>query len=130
MGCRAGTRGAECRVAKVDPVRRGPPREGRGHPGETRRPSREAAGNSEDRHVPEPEKTRTGRRVGIPTSVFERQMGNMLLRIQESPFKGAWRATAIITVSVTIASGLLMRLTDPDEFTSVWDGLWWSAQTV
>ncbi len=86
--------------------------------------------SSEDRHVRRREKRKAGRRPGIPTGVFERQMGNMLIHIQESPFKGAWRATAIITVSVTVASGLLMRLTDPDEFTSIWDGLWWSAQTV
>jgi voltage-gated potassium channel Kch len=57
-------------------------------------------------------------------------MGRMLVRIQHNPFSGAWRATAIITVTVTVVSGALMRLTDPDQFGSIWDGLWWAAQTV
>lgn len=61
---------------------------------------------------------------------LEREMNKMLVGIQRSPFGGAWRATAIITVTVTIVSGLLMRLTDPDEFENVWQGLWWAAQTV
>ena len=68
--------------------------------------------------------------TGKPTGMFERSMGKMLDHIQENPFRGAWRATAIVTVSATIVSGLLMRLTDPDDFASVWDGLWWAAQTV
>jgi voltage-gated potassium channel Kch len=66
----------------------------------------------------------------MPTGLFERTMGRMLDHIQTNPFRGAWRATAIVTVTATIVSGLLMRLTDPDEFASVWDGLWWAAQTV
>ena len=66
----------------------------------------------------------------MPTGMLERTMGRMLEHIQKNPFRGAWRATAIVTVTVTIAAGLLMRLTDPDDFTSIWDGLWWAAQTV
>ena len=66
----------------------------------------------------------------MPTGLFERTMGRMLDHIQTNPFRGAWRATAIVTVTATIVSGCLMRLTDPDEFASVWDGLWWAAQTV
>jgi voltage-gated potassium channel len=66
----------------------------------------------------------------MPTGMFERSMGKMLDHIQENPFRGAWRATAIVTVSATVVSGLLMRLTDPDDFASIWDGLWWAAQTV
>jgi hypothetical protein len=62
--------------------------------------------------------------------MFEREMNKLLERIQESPFRGAWRATAIVTISVTVVAGLLMRLTDPDRFPDIWQGLWWSAQTV
>ena len=38
--------------------------------------------------------------------------------------------TIIITITVTIIAGVLMRLTDPDEFENVWEGLWWASQTV
>ncbi len=61
---------------------------------------------------------------------LEREMGKMLVGIQRNPFGGAWRATAIITTAVTIASGLLMRVTDPDRFENLGQGLWWAAQTV
>jgi voltage-gated potassium channel len=64
------------------------------------------------------------------TEILERKMRGLLAHIQEAPFRGAWRATAVVTGSVTVAAGLLMRLTDPDNFTTVWDGLWWAAQTV
>ncbi len=61
---------------------------------------------------------------------LERQMERLLAGIQENPFRGAWRATAVVTTAVTIAGGVSMRLTDPGEFGSIWQGLWWSAQTV
>jgi len=51
-------------------------------------------------------------------------------RIVRSPFKGAWAATAIITATVTVVAGLLMRVTDADSFPSIWGGMWWSVQTV
>jgi voltage-gated potassium channel len=57
-------------------------------------------------------------------------MNRLLAHIQESPFKGAWRATAIVTISTTVVAGTLMRVTDPATFPDVWHGLWWSAQTV
>lgn len=62
--------------------------------------------------------------------VLEREMGKMLAGIQRNPFGGAWRATAVITATVTIVAGLLMRLTDPDQFGTLGEGLWWAAQTV
>jgi hypothetical protein len=31
---------------------------------------------------------------------------------------------------VTILAGILMRLTDPDSFPSIWAGLWWAIQTT
>jgi len=54
----------------------------------------------------------------------------MLAEIRRNPFGGAWRATAIVTATVAFVSGLLMRLTDPDEFENIWQGWWWAAQTV
>ena len=62
--------------------------------------------------------------------LLEREMGKLLRGIQENPFRGAWRATAFVTVVVTVLGGLLMRVTDPDSFHDIWSGLWWSAQTV
>ena len=46
------------------------------------------------------------------------------------PFKGAWRAIAVVTVAVTVVGGLLVRLTDPASIPSVVTGFWWSLQTV
>ncbi len=31
---------------------------------------------------------------------------------------------------VTVTAGLLMRLTDPEHFGTVWSGLWWAIQTT
>lgn len=51
-------------------------------------------------------------------------------RIAQEPLKGAWRAAALIIVAVTLIAGVLIRLTDPGTFTSVWSGLWWAVQTT
>ncbi len=56
---------------------------------------------------------------------FRRATQKMVDRIEKDPFVGAWRAVAIITFAVTIAGGVLVRITDPDNFDSVWEGLWW-----
>lgn len=61
---------------------------------------------------------------------FHRQTQRLIDQIAKDPFLGAWRAVAIITLSVTVAGGILVRITDPDNFSSVWEGLWWSIQTV
>ena len=37
---------------------------------------------------------------------------------------------AVVTVVVTIAAGVLMRVLDHSEFPNVWLALWWSVQTV
>ena len=42
----------------------------------------------------------------------------------------AGQAIAIVTVAVTILSGVLMWLVDREDFPNVWLGLWWAAQTV
>jgi voltage-gated potassium channel len=51
-------------------------------------------------------------------------------RLSEKPFERTWRAIAVVTVAVTVAGGMLVRLTDPETFTTIWTGLWWSLQTV
>ena len=61
---------------------------------------------------------------------FHRVTQKALDQIARDPFVGAWRAVAIITTAVTIAGGLLVRLTDPDQIHSIWEGFWWAIQTV
>src|SRR4051794_15198956 len=51
-------------------------------------------------------------------------------RLAENPFRRAWRAIFVVTIAVTIAGGVLVRLTDPDSIRSLGDGFWWSLQTV
>ena len=51
-------------------------------------------------------------------------------RLAENPFRVAWRVITVVTVSVTVAGGLLVRLTDPASIPSVTTGFWWSLQTV
>jgi voltage-gated potassium channel len=51
-------------------------------------------------------------------------------RLAENPFKWTWRALALVTLAVAVAGGLLIRLTDRDDFPTAWSGFWWSIQTV
>jgi voltage-gated potassium channel len=51
-------------------------------------------------------------------------------KLAENPFKWAWRAFGLVTLVVALAGGVLIRLTDPDAFPSLWSGLWWAIQTV
>lgn len=62
--------------------------------------------------------------------LFRRATQKMIVQIENDPFVGAWRAVALITAAVTVAGGILVRITDPDQFGNVWDGMWWSIQTV
>ena len=61
---------------------------------------------------------------------LQRRTDRLLEYIAREPLKGAWSAAAAITLIVTVAAGLLIRLTDPDTFGSVWQGLWWAIQTT
>lgn len=63
-------------------------------------------------------------------TVVQRYAENVIARVARAPLLGAWRAVAVTTVLVTIAGGLLMRLTDPENFPNIWTGLWWAVQTV
>jgi voltage-gated potassium channel len=63
-------------------------------------------------------------------TVVERYAQKAIARVARAPMLGAWRAVAVTTILVTIAGGLLMRLTDPDTFPNIWKGLWWATQTV
>jgi voltage-gated potassium channel len=52
-----------------------------------------------------------------------------LLRRQLTPRRAA-SAIALATVVVTLGAGVLMRVLDPHDFSSVWIGFWWAVQTV
>ena len=44
--------------------------------------------------------------------------------------RGAGRAIAVVTVVITVLSGVAIWLVDRNEFPNVWLGLWWAVQTV
>ena len=44
--------------------------------------------------------------------------------------RGAAIVIAVVTTTITIGSGLLMRVVDHDQFTTLGEGLWWAVQTV
>ena len=54
---------------------------------------------------------------------------NMLIRKPLTAARAA-RIIASITVFVTVVAGVLIHLTDPKNFPSIGDGLWWAIQTV
>lgn len=66
----------------------------------------------------------------MAADIFHRATQRMMDQITKDPFVGAWKSVAVLTLSVTVIGGLLVRLTDPDTFSNVWEGLWWSIQTV
>ncbi len=51
-------------------------------------------------------------------------------RLTIEPFKVAWLLLTIVTATLTVAAGLLIRLTDPKDIHSLGEGLWWAVQTV
>jgi voltage-gated potassium channel len=59
-----------------------------------------------------------------PSRVLERLQGRPLTA------RRAGRAVAVVTIIVTVLSGVAMWLVDRDEFPNVWLGLWWAVQTV
>ena len=53
-------------------------------------------------------------------------------RFLREPVSVRTAASAIVvaTVVIVLVSGAAIRLLDPHEYTSVWEGLWWALQTV
>jgi voltage-gated potassium channel len=61
-------------------------------------------------------------------SVLERRASRFL---REPPsVRGAAGTIVTATAAVVVGSGILIRLLDHSEYSSVWDGMWWSLQTV
>jgi voltage-gated potassium channel len=60
--------------------------------------------------------------------IVERSLTKFL---REPPtVRGAVRTIVVATTSVVVLSGLLMRIFDHHEYSSIWDGMWWAMQTV
>jgi voltage-gated potassium channel len=59
---------------------------------------------------------------------MERWLDRELGRVRTP--RGAAIVIAVVTTTITIASGFLMRAIDHKEFKSVGQGLWWAVQTV
>ena len=51
-------------------------------------------------------------------------------RFSDQPFKTAWVLLTVVTATLTVVSGILIRITDPRHIHSVWEGMWWAVQTV
>jgi hypothetical protein len=72
--------------------------------------------------------TGTGRRVPHPGSLIERRMSKFL---QEPPsVRLAANVIVTATVVVVVLGGVMMRVLDHKEYSSVWLGMWWVLQTV
>jgi voltage-gated potassium channel len=52
-----------------------------------------------------------------------------LLRRELTPARAGW-AIASATAAVTVACGIVIRIVDPADFSSVGQGMWWAVQTV
>jgi voltage-gated potassium channel len=63
-----------------------------------------------------------------PPKLIERRVSRFLS--EPVSVRNAAGVIAGSTTLVVVASGVLMRLLDHDEYPSVWTGLWWAMQTV
>jgi voltage-gated potassium channel len=72
--------------------------------------------------------TDTGRRVPHPGSIIESRMSKFL---QEPPsVRLAANVIVTATVVVVVLGGVMMRVFDHKEYSSVWLGMWWVLETV
>jgi voltage-gated potassium channel len=60
----------------------------------------------------------------------EERLEQWLANLFDQPLKIAWIALASVTVFLVVVGGVLVRLTDPHHIHSIWQGLWWSTQTI
>ncbi len=51
-------------------------------------------------------------------------------RFSDQPFKTAWVLLTVVTATLSVVAGVLIRLTDPEHIHSIGEGMWWSVQTV
>ena len=70
----------------------------------------------------------TARRITHPVSIVERRMSKFL---REPPsVRLAANVIVTATVIVVVLGGVMMRVVDHRDYTSVWLGMWWVLETV
>jgi voltage-gated potassium channel len=52
-----------------------------------------------------------------------------VIRKELTPLRAGW-AIGVATLFVTIVAGIVIRVLDPADFSSIGEGLWWAVQTV
>ena len=62
------------------------------------------------------------------SNLIERRMSRFLSR--PPSVKSAAGVIVVATVVVVAVGGILMRVLDHDEYSTVWVGMWWALQTV
>ncbi|MFL5942085.1 MAG: potassium channel family protein [Gaiellaceae bacterium] len=76
-----------------------------------------------------PGKSPLGRaHLGAPTNLVERRM----TRFMHSPPSVRLAASVIVTATslIVVVGGILMRVVDHSDYSSIWLGMWWVLQTV
>jgi voltage-gated potassium channel Kch len=61
-------------------------------------------------------------------NVVERRMSKFLS--QPPSIKNAAAAVVTVTTIIVVGSGILIRVLDRHEYSSIWVGMWWALQTV
>ena len=66
---------------------------------------------------------------GVPRpNLIERRLSRFLR--EPVSVRGAASVIVVATAVIVVASGVAIRALDPDEYASIWDGIWWALQTV
>ena len=66
---------------------------------------------------------------GIPgLKLIERRLSRFLR--EPVSVRNALSVIVTTTLAVVLVSGVAIRALDPDEYSSVWEGMWWALQTV
>jgi voltage-gated potassium channel len=66
---------------------------------------------------------------GHPVALTGNRYFRFVLRKELTPARAGW-AIAVATLGITIVCGVVIRILDPADFSSIWLGLWWAVQTV
>jgi voltage-gated potassium channel len=61
-------------------------------------------------------------------NLFERRMSRFMR--EPATVRSAARVIMAATTVIVVVSGVAMRLIDHQQFFSIWQGMWWSVQTV
>jgi voltage-gated potassium channel len=66
---------------------------------------------------------------GVPRpNLFERRLSRFLR--EPVSVRSAASVIMVATAVIVVVSGAAIRVLDPDEYGSIWEGIWWAMQTV